>query len=108
VIAIVATLVAPLIMDLVYFLYVAASYAGQCDPHPTDIPARPCGYVEYLIDGVNDPFAIIGFVMVNALMLVVAALLAGVILSVVLCVRDLNARQSHAEWRSGNLRHRAR
>jgi hypothetical protein len=107
VLAVVAVVLAPILVDVVLFMMQATSYAGMCDGHAPDIQARPCGYTEYLIDGIADPFVLVALFMIDALVLVVTGLLAGVVLAVVLCVRDLNAPQPHAKWRAGDLRHRA-
>lgn len=48
IIAAVSTIAAPLVVDLVLFAVYAASYEGSCGPHPTDIPAHPCPYGDYL------------------------------------------------------------
>lgn len=79
IVALASTIAAPLVVDLVLFAVYAASYAGKCGPHPTDIPARACTYREYLGDFLGDPFAIVGLVMVDAAVFVAAAILAAVV-----------------------------
>jgi hypothetical protein len=76
IIAAVATVAAPIVVDLVMFAVYAASYSGKCGPHPTDIPAHPCTYGEYLGEFLGDPFAIVGLVVIDVAVFVAAALLA--------------------------------
>ncbi len=78
IVAAISTIAAPLVVDLVLFAVYAASYKGSCGPHPTDIPAHPCPYPEYLGEFLGDPFAIVGLVMIDVGVFVVAALLASV------------------------------
>jgi hypothetical protein len=73
-----STVAAPLVVDLVLFAVYAASYKGVCGPHPTDIPARPCGYGDYLGDFLGDAFAVAGLLMIDVAVFVAAALLASV------------------------------
>lgn len=41
---------APLLAVGAFFVDHAAGYHGTCGPYPTDIPAYPCGFVEYATD----------------------------------------------------------
>lgn len=78
IIAAASTIAAPLVVDLVLFAVYAASYKGTCGPHPTDIPAHPCAYREYLGEFLGDPFALVGLMMIDVAVFVAAALLASV------------------------------
>lgn len=74
---------APIVVDLVIFVPYATRYHGLCEPHPTDIPARPCTYAQYLEDWIGDPFALMALTMIDVLVVVVAAAVVGAVWLVV-------------------------
>jgi hypothetical protein len=92
IVAVVSTIAAPLVVDLVLFAVYAAQYAGKCGPHPTDIPARPCSYGEYLGDFLGDPFAIVGLVMIDFAVFVVAGILAAIVAVLWITLRSHGTR----------------
>jgi hypothetical protein len=75
--SIAAIVAAPVVVDLVAFAWTALGYHGQCGPHPTDIPARPCTYAEYLRDAWDDPFALAGLLLIDGAVVTVTAIGVG-------------------------------
>lgn len=67
----------PVLLVLGLFVHHASGYHGLCGPYPTDIPAYPCSFAEYLANFAN-PFALAGFVALS----VVAAFLTMSVLAV--------------------------
>lgn len=65
----------PVLLVLGFFADHASGYHGICGPYPTDIPAYPCGFGEYLENFAN-PFALAGLF---AISIVAAVLTAGVL-----------------------------
>ena len=63
------------LLVLGFFADHASGYHGICGPYPTDIPAYPCGFGEYLENFAN-PFALAGLF---AISIVAAVLTAGVL-----------------------------
>lgn len=49
----------PVLLVLAFVAEHVASFHGTCGPYPTDIPAYPCGFAEYLANFAN-PFALAG------------------------------------------------
>ena len=78
--AIVASLVAPLGMGLLVVAAIfgqhAMAFRGTCGPYPTDIPAYPCGFGEY-VENFFGGFSGIGLFMIAVGTVVVTALAVG-------------------------------
>ena len=52
----------------------AFSYTGTCGPYPTDIPAFPCGFGEYVAN-FFEPFAMAGLLVISVLTMLVTLVL---------------------------------
>lgn len=74
VLSIAAVLGAPVLLIVVSLTAHAFSYRGMCGPYPTDIPAFPCGFGEYMRNFAG-PFALVGLVMLSIAAAFVAAVL---------------------------------
>lgn len=64
----------PIVVDVGFFVSYLASYAGFCEPHPLDIPARACDALDYAGDFLGDGFAIAGFITINLSVLMVSSI----------------------------------
>ncbi len=74
------TVATPVVVDLALFADYLASYRGICEPHPTDIPARACDFLDYGADFLGDGFAIAGMISIDAFALTVGLVVSSVAL----------------------------
>lgn len=92
----------PVLLVLGFVADHVASFRGMCGPYPTDIPAYPCGFAEYLVNFAS-PFAFAGLVglsivaaLVTTLVLLIAWSLAAIALSL---TRSRSSARSPASGR---------